>query len=350
MKRLRILTLCSVLLAVLIFCFKKRKPTTIAAGEGLVIEKSWLYVNPHPITPAKDVRPADQTFLTFPEWYLVFSPEEQAEYFKYHTASSFPYMSHVAQFWESYHIVNNQIKGNFPDNDGYHLMIWVIGSSTTAEYAIKAWYETIVGRITDTRTVRTSEDHFNAVFVDDYVRFIKDRAWYEYDFISRLKSLWTEVPLASGRVIRSMERRYILSSELLVKAAYGKLIGLGTKTVYEEALPTTAVVLDSTGSPNKRVVSYVPRYDRFREAAKGLARRGVQVREVAGNNSAILLSIIVPQSTTLNIPNTQVLFSQPISSNRSLKRVAVVCKVDNLTMLLSELNAQSLTVEHVFDY
>ena len=191
MKRLRILTLFSVLLAVAIFHFKKRAPTTLAAGEGLVIQKDWLSVNKNPQTPAKDMRPADQTFLTFPEWYLVFSPEEQANYFKTNTASTFPYMSHTAQIWQSYKIVNAQIKDNFPPNPGYHFMIWVIGTSASAEYSVKAWYETVIGRITDTHEVITEEDKFNAQYTQDYVDFIKDHPWYEFDFKKRFGQLFS---------------------------------------------------------------------------------------------------------------------------------------------------------------
>src|SRR4051812_21735954 len=126
MRRLYILSLCSLTLAIGIFFFKERNPATIAVGNGLVVPKEWLLPNQHPITPAKDLRAPDQTFLTYPEWFLVFSPEEQASYFKYRTATTFPFMSHVAQIWKSYKIVNDQIKGNFPTNIGYHFMIWVI--------------------------------------------------------------------------------------------------------------------------------------------------------------------------------------------------------------------------------
>src|SRR3954465_15510044 len=162
MKRLRFLTLFTILLSGTIFFLKKRAPTTIAESEGLIIDREWLSINKKPVTKQKDIRPADQTFLTFPEWFLVFSPEEQANYFRQHTATTFPYMTHTAQIWKSYRIVNQQIKGNFPTNWGYHFMIWVIGVSTTVEYSIKACYETIVGRITDTRQPLTAEDQFNA--------------------------------------------------------------------------------------------------------------------------------------------------------------------------------------------
>ena len=137
MSRLYILTLISLALAVVIFVSKRKNHTTIASGEGLVVPKEWLKANAQPLTPIKDVRPPDQTFLTFPEWYLVFSPEEQAQYYTHATSTTFPFMTHTAQIWESYKIVNDQVKDNFPPNEGYHLMIRVIGVSASVEYSVK---------------------------------------------------------------------------------------------------------------------------------------------------------------------------------------------------------------------
>ena len=344
MKRLYILTLCSIGLAASIFFFKKRNPTTIAAGEGLVIKKEWLRQNKNPHTPKNDCRPADQTFITFPEWYLVFSPEEQANYYTQHTASTFPYMSHTAQIWESYKILNNQVKDNFPTNTGYHFMIVVIGLSASAEYSIKAWYETIIGRITDTYEVKTEEDKFNAKFTQDYVDFIKDRPWYEFDFKSRFKSLWTSTSFFGDNSLRKIERKYILTSELAVKYVYGKMIGLGTKTVYDEVLPTTAVVLENDS------LKTLPRYDKFANAITALAKKGHSFKEVAGNNSAILLTVLVPNSDKTNFENTQKVFTQPIASNLTMKRIGLAIPVTQLGKLLRQLDYRKIQIEHIFDY
>jgi hypothetical protein len=344
MKRLRILTVCTIAFSGIIFFCQKRKPTTITNGEGLVIKREWLVSNKNPITPKADVRPADQTFLTFPEWYLVFSPEEQANYFKKQTATSFPFMSHTRQFWESYHSVNNQIKGNFLSNNGYHFMIWVIGTSVSVEYAIKAWYETIFGRITDTYTPKTDEDKFNAKFTDDYVIFIKDRPWYEFNFKTRLISLWTESSFIDDNFLRKIERKYILTSELLVKWSYGKLIGIGTKQVYEEALPTTAVVLQDNSIVN------IPRYDKFSKAITELSRQGKSFKEVAGNNSAILLTVLVPTKKQFKFENTQTVFTQPISSDTLNQRIALAIPVRQLSELLTQLDKEKIKIEHIFDY
>lgn len=344
MRRLYILTFCSIGLAACIFLFKKRNPTTIEAGEGLVIKKDWLVPNKNPLTPKNDCRPADQTFLTFPEWYLVFSPEEQANYFKQHTATTFPFMSHTAQIWESYKIVNNQIKDNFPTNTGYHFMILVIGTSASIEYSIKAWYETIIGRITNTYDVKTEEDKFNAKFTQDYVNFIKDSPWYEFDFKSCLKYLWNSTSFFGNNFLRKIERKYILTSELAVKYVYGKLIGLGTKTVYDEALPTTAVVLENDS------LQSLPRYDKFANAITALAKNGHSFKEIAGNNSAILLTILVTNSDKTNFENTQTVFTQPISSDPTTKRIALAVPVASLSKILLQLSNDKIKIEHVFDF
>jgi hypothetical protein len=344
MKRLHILTLVSLTLAACIFFFKKRDATTIAAGQGLVIPKPWLKVNDKPVTPKADVRPADQTFLTFPEWYLVFSPQEQADYYQYRTATTFPFMSHTAQIWESYKSVNNQIKDDFPVNTGYHFMIWVIGSSATAEYSVKALYETLVGRMTDTEVPVTAEDEFNAVFTQQYVDFIKDAPWYQFNFKKQLKALYTDVPFTGSNILRKLERRYILTSELLVKWGYGKLIGLGTNQVYETPLLTTAVVLSNDS------LAYLPRYDKFTPAATQLAEAGFTFKEVAGNNSAILITILVPRDYQFETAGVTVVFTQPISSDRLQKRIALAVPIAALHTLLLQLAREKIRIEHVFDF
>lgn len=344
MKRLYWLTVCTVFVALGIFFYKKRTPTTIAAGEGLVVPKAWLAINQHPLTPEKDCRPPDQTYLTFPEWYLVFSPEEQAKYFTRRTSTSFPYMQHTAQIWGSYQIVKDQIRDNFPPNKGYHFMIWVIGSSASVEYTIKAWYEKLIGRITDTGIPITEEDQFNAQFTADYVAFIKDRPWYEFDFKSRLKELWTTVPLVGIDQARKLDRRYLLTSELLVKYGYGKLIGLGTKQVYEEALPTTAVILDNDS------LQYLPRYDKFAAAVTDLAKQGHSLKEVAGNQSAILVSAIIGAELELHYDQMQMVFVQPVASDPTRKRVVFAVPVNALATVLLQMNRDRVAVEHVFDF
>ena len=67
-------------------------------------------------------------------------------------------------------------------------MVMVIGVSTSVEYVIRAAYETLVGRLSELASPRglTEEDRYGARVAQDYVDFIRDSPWYEYDFAARL--------------------------------------------------------------------------------------------------------------------------------------------------------------------
>ncbi|WDF76837.1 hypothetical protein PQ469_23420 [Mucilaginibacter sp. KACC 22773] len=362
MKRLRILTLISVLLAILVFFVKNKKPSTISAGDGLLVDKAWLTTNPQPLIPQKDVRPSDQTFLTFPEWFLVFSPAEQADYFKTNTSTTFPYMKHIDQMWGGYGIVYNQIKGNYPFNTGYHVMIMVIAGSTTVEYGIKSFYETIAGRITNTKQgeAMTGEDKFNAAYELNYVKFIEDLPWYEYDFNHQLKMLWGSTPLSGQHMFRKLERRYYLTTELLVKSGYGYLIKLATKSAYDVAALNTTVVVDKKPvTPDARNTKELsgdlwqtdlPRYARFNYAVQQLAASNINLTEIAGNKGSIMLTLLTPQSLKENPRDFKILFTQPIFTKPGLNRIAVVTTVNGLSKLVKILGENHVTIEHIYDY
>lgn len=365
MRRLRILTLVALLLAVVTFTLKNRKPSTVPAGKGLLVNKAWLTTNKQPLTPQKDVRPPDQTFLTYPEWFLVFSPAEQADYFKSHTSTTFPYLKHVDQMWGGYGVMYDQIKGTFPFNTGYHVMIMVIAGSTTVEYGIKSFYETIIGRITDTSfgLPMTAEDQFNAEYENSYVKFIEALPWYEYDFNQQLKTLWSNTSLTGPHLLRKLERRYYLTTELLVKSGYGWLIGLGTKSAYETASLQTAVVIEKMPEgldtaqfmqnikplPNGLILSNLPRYAAFNTAACKLAGQGIRFTEIAGNKGAIMLTVLASKPL-LKYKEYQVLFTQPMVTKPGLSRIAMVTTVGNLSNTLNALMSEKVTIEHVYDY
>jgi hypothetical protein len=92
-----------------------------------------LAAAPSSVTPKEHQRTGDQTFLTFPEWYLVHSPAEYAAYVQEHAPSRFPFIGHIRQFWQSYLAVYGAVKNDYPFNGEYHTMIMVIGGSTTLE-------------------------------------------------------------------------------------------------------------------------------------------------------------------------------------------------------------------------
>jgi len=321
------------------------------------------------LTPVEHRRTADQTFLTFPEWYLVHSPAEYAAFLA--TAehpSAFPLYSHIGQFWTSYAAVGKEI-GKYPFNGGYHLMVMVIGTSTTLEYVLKGTYEHTVGRLAEATKseAQVPEELFAAGYAQAYVDFIRVEPWYKFDFWSQLKLLWSlDAPFSGPDLTRRWERRFALSTELLVKEGYARLIKLGTQTVYDTPNPTTAVVLSKApgadtqrypdlvvleaGRADGKVVATIPRYEGFTTYARWLASQGEDFEEVAGNKGDILLSEIVPQGW--EPAAGRVLFEQPILTKPGHKRVAFAVPVPRLASMLREAAAHpgEIVLEHVYDF
>lgn len=319
------------------------------------------------ITPLEHQRGTEQTFLTFPEWFLVHSPVEYATYVKTHTPSAFPFIGHIRQFWQSYGKVYDASNDGYPFNFGYHVMIMVIGTSTTVEYGIRSAYETLIGRVSEATQsgALTEEDRYGARIAQDYVDFIRVKPWYEYDFTAKLAGLWKETSLTGPDMIRKWERRYALTSEYGAKALYGWLIMKATRAGYDEAVESTAVLLDRLPEratsdlpqmkalktlPNGEVLMTMPRYQAFTPYAMALARQQVAFREIAGNRGPILISVLTKSAIDNSALSAKVLFEQPIITEPGTTRVALVLPVPALTSALTKLVAQGVVIEHIYDY
>ena len=50
-------------------------------------------------------------YYGYPEWYIVWSYQEKAEYQRTHLPGGFPYFSAVGQYWTSYCGVNRIVQG-----------------------------------------------------------------------------------------------------------------------------------------------------------------------------------------------------------------------------------------------
>ena len=315
------------------------------------------------LAPPEHRRGEDQTYLTFPEWFLVHSPAEYAAFLKHDDPHDFPLLEHVGQLWSSYADVIRSTR-RYPFNGEYHVMINVIGVSTTVEYGLKSLYEGTFGRLAATarRGERTAEDEFAAATAQRYVDFIRVRPWYEFDFIDQLKALWN-LPLAGGSYVRKVERRFALTSELLVKAAYGKLIEIATRSSFEAPpKPVTAVVFDRTPIespelPDLKVLQVfgdgttlvtMPRYEGFTAYAESLARQGLKFVEIAGNRNVILVSLLTSDAALPGWAG-QVVIEQPYLTRPGWRRVAVAVPIERLHQT-AVAESPSLQIEHIYDF
>jgi len=312
-------------------------------------------------TPAEYRRAPDNTFLTFPEWYLVYSPREYAHFIVDQRPSQFPYLGHVRQFWQGYRAIYQASKDAGPFNLDYHVMIWIIGSSTTAEYGLKWLYETVVGRVAEASSggELTAEDRLAADVARQYVDFLDVEPWYKFDFIAPLKRLWIATDWWGAHPLRKWERRYFLTSEYLAKAAYGQALKRLSESSGVES-PVTAVVLDHAPPapsadvkvletfPDGAVLAQLPRYQAFTRASAVLAKAGVSFLEIAGNRGPILVSAVVPE--WYEPIGVNVLFEQPIMTEPSRRRIALTVSVLQLSETLRRMDDPQIQLEHIYDF
>ena len=314
-------------------------------------------------------RDEGQTFLTHPEWYIVYSSDEYAAWLRDRLPTEFPYLASIGQFWVNYREARALTNNAYPFNGGYHVMLGVIGTSYTAELALKGLYENSIGRFSGwTAGHRLSdEDRYAYEVAADYGRFIHVYPWYEYSFASRLRDVWADLPLWGDHPIRKWERKLFLTLEYGVKAVYATVIERATRAAYTPQEDRMQMIVagwaDSLAAREPRLklvvrldsvhaLASTPRYDAFRDVMLGLAASGAPLRlvEIAGNDD-ILLTGVAPAAWRHAGPAGQVVYALPLPSDASRKRVAMRVPVPELLPTLAALGAEGqLAVDHIYDY
>jgi hypothetical protein len=92
----------------------------------------------------------------------------------------------------------------------------------------------------------------------------------------------------------------------------------------------------------------IPRGAAFRDVIISLLAHGVRLVEIAGNND-ILLTATAPAAWK-GLPGWNVILTEPILTDPSRTRIAVVAPVRCLDMLLPALASSGATIERFHDY
>jgi len=314
-------------------------------------------------------RDEGQTFLTHPEWYIVYSSDEYAGWLGHKLPTSFPYAKAIGQYWVDYWQATLETRDEYPFNAGYHVMLGVIGVSYSVELALKSAYENTIGRISGWTAggQLTDEDRYAATVAADYGRFIHIYPWYQYGFSSKLRHLWGDLPLWGAHPIRKWERRVFLTAEYGIKALYGSAITAGTHAAYAPEAEHVGVVAarwsDSLASkyPTIKTVGRadaghmlldVPRYDAFRDLMIALSRapNAPHLTEIAGNET-IFLTGVAPAGWAIADPRAAVMYEVPLPTDPARKRITMRLRVPDLLPVLQAYQGRNgLVIDHIYDY
>jgi hypothetical protein len=301
------------------------------------------------------------SWLTYPEWYIVYSAESYGRFLEHQPPSRFPYIDHVGGFWTGYCAANRAAAGSGGAAD-YRLMIYTIGISYSAEMLLKGLYETTWGRAFEWIGGHSSaNDRYTAGVQQRYGAFMHETPWYRFGFGDALAGLWATQ--ASGSFVRHWERRFVHTAEYGFKSLYAAALGwasgatLGrdelTLRFVVRAEPQAIAAVDRRLQPVGRLpggltVVEAPRYAQFTELLQRLSASNAALVEIAGNDD-IFVTVRARDGRPAPAGAVQTL-AAPLDDRPGWRRLGLALKVERLLPLLRELSASGAEIEHVYDY
>ncbi|HTV01758.1 MAG TPA: hypothetical protein VMF13_14520 [Luteitalea sp.] len=300
------------------------------------------------------------SYLTYPEWHIVFAYDGLAKVLETGDEHAFDYATSVTGFWRSTCSLMRVASAHGGADSDTRMMIHTIGVSFTAEMAAKAVYEESIGRVAAwwRGTNKTAQDRAVSATAVDYAAFLRQTPWYQYPFMREVGKLWA-VP--AGLSLRGWERRVGIGLEWTAKAGYARVIGGAAAASAPAALVIRSLV---TGLDRERLSSMAdvkvvevrpggvveietPRYARFTQLLAEIARLGGTVSEIAGNDD-ILVTLAVPRGAQPRVPGTVIL--RIARDGYDGDRLLLDVPVSELANLLRAIPPGDPGVEHVFDY
>lgn len=318
-----------------------------------------------PLVDAPDRRQLGDSYLTYPEWYIVHAYADLAGVTRQSSESAYDYLAGISGFWSSLCRATEIASRTGTGTASQKTTNYVIGLSFTAEMLLQGAYERSIGAVSAwwRGPQKTAEDALAVRMRADYADFLRQTPWYRYPFGSELQRLWSETPFVLS--LRALERRLGLSLEWGGKYIYAKVLRYAAG--YDPAVLTLRSVVtgldesDIAADPRIERIRDVslpdggtatlietPRYRTFTEIARGLGARGRSIVEIAGNTT-ILTTILKPQQTTLSVTGSEI-FSLPLQSRPGWRRIGLDMPVPALAAQIGAIERQGAEFEHAYDY
>ena len=313
-----------------------------------------------PLLPQTDRRPEANSYLTYPEWHIVYAYDGLAEVLKSGDEHRFPYLAAIRDFWSADCALTREADRRGGADGETRIMIATIGVSFTLEMLLKAAWEETIGRATALwrGPTKSPQDIVARDMAVDYAAFLRHTPWYAYAFGPWSEKLWA-APVDG--IARGWERRLALGAEWSAKSGYARLIagaaGAGTPAALTirsvvtglpaatlAAMPDVKVV----GEEASGILIETPRYARFTQILAQIAKAGGTILDIAGNGRVMVSLTTAPDG------------APPAGSGELLlrlrragfagDRVLTSVPIADLAPLLRTVPLADPGIEHIYDY
>jgi len=313
-------------------------------------------------------RPEESTYLTYPEWAIVYAAREYAGFLRAGSRESqFPYWTYIGRFWQDYAMVI-RATADKPFNFANHQMLAVIGTSHTIEHAIQWAYENTIGAITELTSGKpVAADRYQAGVASEYAAFLDQVPWYQFPYAEKRAGLLALRPDAGDDVTRSYERKAQGALAYSIKQTYADAIKSALAATSPAAFldihvwatgdqpgtVQTAIAGEADTTLEKDMagdgaVFVTKRYQVFTDMIPRLIAKGVRLVEIGGNDE-ILVTVLSNDEIALP-PGTRLLFGYQLPAEPAKRRTGITVAVRELHTVLPALTAAGATLEHVYDY
>jgi hypothetical protein len=308
-------------------------------------------------------RAEEATFLTYPEWAIVYAAREYAGVVKASQPSGFPYWAYIGRFWQDYAMVI-RASSAYPFNFQNHQMLAVIGTSHTIEHALQWAYENTIGRLTEaTAGGRTAADDYQAEAAAEYAAFLDQVPWYEFPYAGKRAGLMTLVPPSGDDGYRTTERKWAFGLAYSIKQGYADLIRSALAATSDPALldihvwakgPVGEAVRPEADTALERdfaadgAVFITKRYQVFTEMIPRLIAKGVTFVEIGGNDE--ILTTVLSNDELTAPDGARTLFAYQLPADPATRRTGLIIAVRKLHTALPALTKAGARLEHVYDF
>jgi hypothetical protein len=312
------------------------------------------------ITDVAFQRSEANSYLTYPEWHIVYAYEGLAEKLKTADEYAFDYFSSIKGFWSSACALTRAAGTHGAADFNTRGTMHVIGVSFTAELAFKALYEETIGRLFAVirGPQKSAQDNYAAEMAADYGAFLQQTPWYKYDFNKANETLLAK-PVDT---IRGRERRLALGLEWRGKAAYAGVIAqaagaAGAATLTIRSL-VSGIPVDQLASiegvsiiqtQTQGVLIETPRYRAFTKILTQIAMAGGTIVEIAGNDD-VMVTVIAGSDAEFKLPSGVSLIKAVGRDGFDTQRILLDVRMSELAPLMRTLSVGDVRLEHVYDY
>ncbi|MEM8650381.1 MAG: hypothetical protein AAGF54_07625 [Pseudomonadota bacterium] len=313
------------------------------------------------VTDKEFTRGEANSYLTYPEWHIVYAYEGLANVLKTRDEYAFDYTTSISGFWRAYCGLNKKANQHGGGEFGTRLVIYTIGASFTLEMMLKAAYEETLGRVFALirGSQKTQQDQYAAEMAQDYATFLQQIPWFKYDFNAANDTLWN---LPVENTLRGWERRLALGLEWKAKSGYASIIDSSAGLAGAPQLRFRSVVknltpdqlssineVDIVSTTADYTIIETPRYRKLTRIIIKITEAGGELVEIAGNDD-IMLSAVEPANRNVSPFQTGRVLSVINRDGFNSRRILVALKVSELGKAIKEISESGREIEHIYDY